>query len=370
MESIPISSTSQSEPTPLPDWLSQRALALKTASAEKKQERDAEAASTLATPAAFWAAFDARRAEFDGLITGGTIDQVAADQRIAELQQIVSDATLFLPAFDLRSAQQQIVNLQERCQAAMAANAPKKKFAFKAKPAATGAPKAASVAAPSIPVPDANRPTSHVEHPAVPKPVEKIGASEGCTLEVLSGNAARALSDISNRHVLVQQADGEESTTSSGSDSTICISNVTNSTVEMALTGSSARLLNVRSSRILLGPVSGSVFLENCVNCEVYLTAQQFRGHHCHWTRVVCHLTAKGIIEDCTTMQFGRLRVAPASEPLYQALFKASRLDASKPNHSHQIDDFMWLHAATPSPNWTPIDDDHCEPLCFSTPPV
>lgn len=104
--------------------------------------------------------------------------------------------------------------------------------------------------------------------------------------------------------------------------------------------------------RVLCGPVSTSVFVENCQNCTFVVACQQLRIHSTYDTDFYQHVTSRAIIEDCQ-----RVRFAPYNWK-YQDVethFRSVDLDVGQ-NNWNLVNDFNWLSAA-PSPNWSVINE-------------
>lgn len=104
---------------------------------------------------------------------------------------------------------------------------------------------------------------------------------------------------------------------------------------------------------ILCGPVSTSVFVENCHNCTFVVACQQLRIHCTYDTDFYIHVTSRAIIENSQ-----RIRVAPYNweYPNMKVHFEIVGLDISQ-NNWNLIDDFNWL-SSSPSPNWSMINED------------
>ncbi|KAG7222275.1 hypothetical protein INR49_027279 [Caranx melampygus] len=112
-------------------------------------------------------------------------------------------------------------------------------------------------------------------------------------------------------------------------------------------------LKHIDSCEILCGPVSSSVFVDQCKNSTLVFPCQQLRTHNTTDTQVYLHVTSRAIIEDCQGVSF-----APFSwsYPTLEEDFSVSGLDRDR-NNWNQVDDFNWLAAGTPSPNWTVIPE-------------
>lgn len=115
---------------------------------------------------------------------------------------------------------------------------------------------------------------------------------------------------------------------------------------------STVHMNNLTNCVVLCGPTSGSVFIDDCVRCTFVVACQQLRVHRTTETSFYLHVTSRAIIEDCSTVTF-----APYSWH-YATInddFRKAGLDMERNNWSC-IDDFNWLAASSPSPNWTVLD--------------
>lgn len=114
---------------------------------------------------------------------------------------------------------------------------------------------------------------------------------------------------------------------------------------------SSIQLSHLTNCVILCGPVSRSVFADNCTNCKFIFGCQQLRLHTSHHCDLYMHVTSRAIIEDCNN-----INVAPYNYK-YANLdddFVKAGLDMTKNNWEY-VADFNWLSADTHSPNWQHI---------------
>lgn len=115
---------------------------------------------------------------------------------------------------------------------------------------------------------------------------------------------------------------------------------------------STLHLSSIKNSTVLCGPVSTSVFVENCENCIFVIACQQLRLHSSKNIKIYLHVTSKGILEDCSN-----IFVAPYNLE-YEKMdedFLASGLDRNL-NNWQSLDDFNWLNVKHHSPNWDILD--------------
>eukprot|EP00999_Lentomonas_sp_LEN2_P000279 NODE_1274_length_925_cov_109.858396_g1228_i0.p1 GENE.NODE_1274_length_925_cov_109.858396_g1228_i0~~NODE_1274_length_925_cov_109.858396_g1228_i0.p1 ORF type:complete len:307 (-),score=51.70 NODE_1274_length_925_cov_109.858396_g1228_i0:4-885(-) len=60
---------------------------------------------------------------------------------------------------------------------------------------------------------------------------------------------------------------------------------------------------NARDTTIVVSPVSGSVFIDQCDNCTFVLFCHQLRIHRSNGIKLVLHVTSNPIMEDCQNIQ-------------------------------------------------------------------
>ncbi|KAJ0015710.1 hypothetical protein NQD34_014000 [Periophthalmus magnuspinnatus] len=246
-----------------------------------------------------------------------------ATAKTARLQKFLNDSMLFLTQYDLRQAQSALQKLQTALNEAREEAMPKKKFAFRARTKATEKTPA------QPPIPDTTTTDG-----ASNKADEKI-ETEQCRFSNLSGESVtKTAEEIQQRDVL--------------------LTHVKNCTVKLFGSPSTLHLKHIEDCQILCGPVSSSVFIDHCKNSTLVLPCQQLRTHNTTNTQVYLHVTSRAIIEDCTGVSFAPFTW---SYPGLERDFVVSGLDKSR-NNWNDVDDFNWLAAGTPSPNWSVIPEE------------
>lgn len=280
----------------------------------------------------FYTAFNNERAAVEELLAGcsgadrATMTQKLeeATARLGQLQKFLNDSVLFLTQYDLRQAQAALQKLQSTLAETREEALPKKKFAFKARTKA--ADKASVTPAPD---PDADTPADAcgTKGDGV-TPSEQYGFSNMSDVLV-----TRTAEEIQKQDVL--------------------LTHLTNCKVRLLGSPSTLHLKHIDNCEILCGPVSSSVFIDHCRNSTLAFPCQQLRTHNTTDTQVYLHVTSRAIIEDCRGVSF-----APFSwsYPSLEEDFGVSGLDKNR-NNWNQVDDFNWLAAGTPSPNWTVIPE-------------
>lgn len=247
-----------------------------------------------------------------------------ATHKIQHLQKFLNDSTVFLTQYELRQAQESVQKLQSSLADKRAEVMPKKKFAFRSR--AAGASQQPAVPHSS----SVGKPKEDPGHFVVDSAI----SAEQCGFS----NAQNKV--LIKRAKEVHQRD-------------VLLSHLTNCKVRLYGSPSTLHIRNVRGCQILSGPVSSSVFVDECKESTLVLACQQLRTHNTTSTQIYLHVTSRAIIEDCHGVCF-----APFNWT-YRGVdddFRVSGLDPKRNNWS-EVDDFNWLAAGTPSPNWTVITE-------------
>ncbi|XP_033279891.1 tubulin-specific chaperone C [Orcinus orca] len=279
----------------------------------------------------FAAAFSRERLAVEELLEGGeSVEQLEeAAARLQGLQKLVNDSVLFLAAYDLRQGQEVLARLQEALAKRRQELQPKKRFAFK-----TRRKDAASATKVDL-APGAPAAEGILASPPPLKEEEGFDSSWICGFSNLQSQVLeKRAEELHQRDVLLTQ--------------------LINCTIKLYGNPNTLRLTKARGCTLLCGPVSTSVFLENCNDCVLAVACQQLRVHTTKDTRIFLQVTSRAIVEDCTGIQF-----APYtwSYPGIDKDFEGSGLDRSKNNWS-DVDDFNWLARDVASPNWSILPEE------------
>ena len=135
----------------------------------------------------------------------------------------------------------------------------------------------------------------------------------------------------------------------------ISFSNLNKCTLTLYGSPLALHLEKLDSCQVFCGPVSGSVFINDCKDCIFVFPCQQLRVHNTITSQFYLHVTSRAIIEDSHDLGF-----APFNW-LYNGIeshFETSRLDHSK-NNWQLVDDFNWLNTEEKSPNWYIIGNEN-----------
>ncbi|XP_051867894.1 tubulin-specific chaperone C [Pristis pectinata] len=274
----------------------------------------------------FSAAFSEERSAIEALLAGcGGADsaELAARfqeiaQKLQRLQKFVNDSMLFLSAYELRQAQAALQRLQAAAAEKRQHCLPKKKFAFKSRRKENAGPKETKPASPP----------------------DRRAGQPGLIEQNLCG-----FSDADSQ-LLVRSADEI-----SGKD--VLLTRLSNCVVKLLGSPNTLHINNVTNSKVLCGPVSTSVFIDQSAGCTFAFACQQLRTHSTKDAKVYLHVTSRAMVEDCTGVSF-----APFNWT-YEGIerdFEQAGLDRAK-NNWNVIDDFNWL-ASDPSPNWSILPED------------
>ncbi|XP_057681446.1 tubulin-specific chaperone C [Corythoichthys intestinalis] len=297
--------------------------------AERRKEAKENLSVASESVEYFLSTFNDQRSAIEELLCGCLdADQKAAARRLEEassktvqLQKFLNDSIMFLTTHDRRKAQVAIEKLQTSLNETREKVLPKKKFGFR------GRTKASSAT---------------VEESAVAPPVDP-----GITQ--VDGDPAIAQCGFSNMSDMVLVKTAEEI-----QKEDVHLSHLSNCKVRLYGSPSTLHLKHIDRCEILCGPVATSVFVDFCESSTLVLACQQLRTHNTQDTCVYLHVTSRAIVEDCRGISF-----APYSwsYPNLEEDLRVAGLDPER-NNWDQVDDFNWLAAGTPSPNWTVIPEE------------
>ncbi|XP_072265907.1 tubulin-specific chaperone C [Pyxicephalus adspersus] len=282
---------------------------------QEKEEKDVKEEKTDY----FIASFGQERAAIEEALSGEggveLLEEVA--RRIQGLQKLLNDCVMFLTSHDTRQAQEQIARLQSALDARRQQIQPKMKFTFKSRKK--------EAAAAAIVQPAASGPGREI----LAQAVTQCGF-QGLSSQVLSMGAQE-----------IRQKD-------------IQLSQLRDCTITLTGSPATLHLRDLNGCRVLCGPVSTSIFVDNCHNCLFAFSCQQLRTHTTRDSRFYLHVTSRAIIEDCTGLLFAPFTW---SYPEIMADYELSGLDRNRNNWEH-VDDFNWLAMDVKSPNWGVIPEE------------
>lgn len=233
---------------------------------------------------------------------------------IQELQNYLSNSTLFLPDYNVKGYQGTISKLVTNLENTKTKLLPKKKFGFTAKTSPTSISEITSLKPLKI-----NLPKTQIIDWTVQNKINE---------EILLEN---------------EQVNNKDLT----------MSTLTNCLIIIKGHAGSLQLSNLKKCLIICGPVARSVFADNCEDCTLTFGCQQLRLHSSKNCQLYMHVTCRAIIEDCADIS-----VAPFNYS-YQSMdidFMKAGLNV-KTNNWEDVADFNWLSTDKVSPNWRKLGD-------------
>eukprot|EP01052_Picozoa_sp_SAG31_P009667 SAG31_NODE_512_length_14721_cov_17.995623_16_plen_265_part_00 len=213
---------------------------------------------------------DAAKVHFDALA-----------ERCAKLNETLSSAAVFLPAYTFRQRQTDLSSLVGDVSIARNKVAPKKKFSFKdrKKRAPAGGASSVSANAPAAPQPaaeaDAAVPSPHVP-PEVLRVVQENGTHSGdvrLSPDAVQENFDPAYLISNSTNISVIKRAGAIS----GHD--YAVADLADSVIYLLDVVGALYIQRVQRCRIVVGCVKGSVHINDAVDCSISLCARQVRIH-------------------------------------------------------------------------------------------
>lgn len=239
-------------------------------------------------------------------------------KEILTLQKYVSASTIFLRHYDLKKCQDILQELSAKAKDYEEELLPKKKFGFKNK--------------------------------VKPKPIQKNVNGNNKYDEVDSNPISRLIEYSCG--FFHKQNETLTMTNTEIFKKDVSVEHLENCIVIFKGSPSTLHLNHLKNCKIFSGPVSTSVFAENCVNSTLVIACQQLRLHSSNNVNIYLHVTSRAIMEDCK-----EIRIAPYNWH-YEEIendFENACLDISV-NNWRSIDDFNWL-SDKHSPNWRVIEE-------------
>lgn len=323
----------------IPERLLKRDLERQEAVERRKEEKESQAV-TEEKGDFFSRTFNSEKAEIQDLLSGcSELDRDKASEileevtlKIQQLQKFLNDSVVFLPQYELRQAQASLQTLQSTLAEKRDQVLPKKKFAFRSRVTATHEAQDIPVSTPSSQCSKSESDRQSIESGG-PNVAGNISAQQCGLANADSQVLTMGAEEIRQRDVL--------------------LTHLSNCKVRLLGTPSTLHIKHIRNSEILCGPVSSSIFVDHVSGCTFAFPCQQLRTHNTTDTQVYLHVTSRAIIEDCSGVSFAPFNW---SYPGIDADFEVSGLDRGRNNWT-LVDDFNWLAADTPSPNWTLIPE-------------
>ena len=261
-----------------------------------------------------------------GSKTSEFLDEMVKD--VTKMQQLLNEASMYLPSFWIKRAQQNINELNDSVQSSVKDLQPKRKFGFKTKKKATEV-----------------------------KPIEEIDTSEPDYSSCSGINDAISLADKLRQKNFFGFKDKSEEvlkmTADELKDRQLHLQNLVDCKVIALGNPSSLQIAGLKNTTVLIGPTSRSAFIKNCQGCHFVLACQQVRIHDCENVNFYLHVTGSAIIEGCRNLCF-----APYTLDYENKIsdFERSGLNPSI-NRWDKVEDFNWLNESEQSPNFKNLQE-------------
>ncbi|OXU28387.1 hypothetical protein TSAR_002241 [Trichomalopsis sarcophagae] len=257
-----------------------------------------------------------------------------ANKDIMMLKNYLFESKIFLKVYDIRKAQETLQILESDAAQLEAKLVPRKKFGFKNR---------------RVIKKTADKPSDVTDGLKDLKIAESI-ATNGVgkqnnkqNYSKYGDNTCMLLGKVGEKIVL----DAENV-----NKNDVLLSDLTRCTVRIYGTPNTLHMVSLVQCTVLIGPVTTSVFVDDCRDCDFAFACQQLRLHTSTNCTIYLHVTSRAIIEDCT-----KIRVAPYNWAYEDQMnhFKLAGLDP-KINNWNSIDDFNWLSKEKSSPNWSVLE--------------
>ncbi|KAK1264164.1 Tubulin-folding cofactor C [Acorus gramineus] len=239
---------------------------------------------------------------------------------ISDLERLVAENSYFLPPYEVRSSLKAVSSLKESLESVNSEILPRKKFSFRNK---------------SSKKERSDQLVIEKSNFTVQNPNFSVRDSPGFRDKegVVLGKHFRRDSD---------EAEGDFTL----ADLESC---------EIHITGRFRALFvhRLKNCRVFVGPVLGSILIENVESCLFMLASHQIRIHEAKGTDFYLRVRSRPIIENCSGV-----RVAPY-RLFYEGIerdLRDSGLEDETENWAN-VDDFRWLRAVQ-SPNWCVLPEE------------
>jgi len=227
-----------------------------------------------------------------------------------KISKLFSEATIFLPAFEIKQIQQNLANLEKEINLQRSNSIPKQQFSFKSKR-------------------NNNSSTS-----SNPNNKSTNDEKENSTKNVKNGTEI-GLIENSNNEVEIKEKTSE--------------------TIEINEQRKMYFINKLIGCKVKLNASEGSVFIQNCKSSSFYISSQQVRIHWSEECDFYLEVKSKPIIENSTKLRFSPLQQTNQNEKQKETESTDNNKNESN-NQWDKIEDFNWLKSNQSSPNFSIID--------------
>lgn len=244
-------------------------------------------------------------------------------------------AAYFLPSYDVRAAQAQVVELKQAVEQQRAKAAPRKRFAFKKRPKAA-ASNAASAAEGGAGAPGGDAAQQQPEQ----QQHEQAQHEAPADFEVAVGRGE--CGGEAGRDVVID---------SDGGDYTFAQLKGCRIVVRGACTA--LRLFQLEDCQVFAAPVAGPCFVDGATGCTLHVAARQIRVHRATETAFHLRMLSRPVIEECRVLRFAPLGEGEAEAAYDGAADALKEAGMGEPTELwREVDDFLWIKTDAPSPHW------------------
>ncbi|THD22774.1 Tubulin-specific chaperone C [Fasciola hepatica] len=248
--------------------------------------------------------------------------------RIENLQKRLNESSLYLTPFDCEQATLELKNLQTQFQSKREELLPTRKFKFTKNRVQKTTTPAVSEVTPTSEI------TEHSGH--IPSSLTKF-------------DERFSLTNFEHDCQLVIPKPG--CTDTIGVENSVYLAQLNRCTVHVRDVCGNLIARGLQKCRVYIYPVAGSVWLENCHQCDFVLASRQLRIHQTTDCRLGLHMASRPIIENSTGLQVApyRLQYAALQSDLTRAGLSA------EVNLWREVEDFSHPNKrlTTGSPNWS-----------------
>ncbi|KAK7399558.1 hypothetical protein VNO78_10743 [Psophocarpus tetragonolobus] len=237
-------------------------------------------------------------------------------QSISELEQLVAQNSYSLPSYDVRTSLKTVSDLKNSLDLLTAQLIPRKKFSFKNKPTATKKDDSAIPQPKQLSTLNSDFPTHH--SPGFANKTSELLVADFRDSQV----GEFTLSDLDSCQVRII-----------GSVRALFVHRLKNST-------------------LYVGPVTGSVHIEDVHACVFVIASHQIRIHAATKSDFYLRVRTRPIIEDTNAVRFAPYCL---TYPGIEEDLRAASLHDETGNWTN-VDDFRWLRAVQ-SPNWSVLPE-------------
>lgn len=306
----------------------------------RQQDRDSVVDPSLESTTSFLSRFSHLKSSISSQIARiqhspasfSKTDLDSVGSSIADLEKLLAENSYHLPSYEVRASLQTVSDLKDSLDHLSSLLFPRKKFAFKNRPAKQNLPIAA----------------------------EKRESEKSTSVFTFRDSESPGVRNKEGE-VLVERFEGKEVGEFTVSDLSSC---------DVRLIGRVRTIFihRLRDSRVYAGPVLGSILIDGAEGCVFVLASHQIRIHNAKSCDFYLRVRSRPIVEDCSGVRFAPYRFE------YEGIegdLRESNLDEETGNWAN-VDDFKWLRAV-PSPNWSILPEEEriqTLRLCDSEMPV